>query len=236
MDLSPALRAAIADHARDDYPLEACGLLVDGGQGLAYVRCRNISTTPSEAFRIDPKSWLEAEQRGAVRAVVHSHPDGGFAPSPADRAALEGGALPWVILSWPGGQFSITYPSARGVPYVGRQFIHGSQDCFTLLRDYYRRELGVSLPEVWHGYEWWQEGENLYLDHAARAGFEQVDSLRLHDVVLMRIAARVPNHVGVYTGDGTILHHLANQLSRHDTYGGIWQRATHGFYRYVGPR
>ena len=236
MELTLEVRTAIQAHAELEYPNECCGLVVHDGQRLRYVPGRNLSTAPADQFRLDPRSWLAAEKVGNVRAVVHSHPDGGFAPSTADRAALDGGFVPWVVFSWPEGKFSVTYPSSRGAPYTGRQFIHGSQDCFTLLRDYYRRELGVSLPEVWHGYEWWQEGENLYLDHAATAGFQQVNSLQTHDVVLMRVAARVPNHVGIYVGDGRILHHLANQLSRHDTYGGIWQRATHGFYRYVGPR
>jgi proteasome lid subunit RPN8/RPN11 len=236
MEISRELRAAIAYHAGTEYPREACGLIVHDGTQLLYVAGRNISNTPTQDFRLDPRDWIAAEAIGQVRAVVHSHPDASFAPSTADRAMIDAGHLPWVIISMPDAMMSVNYPSGRGTPLVGRQFIHGSLDCFTLLRDYYRYNLGIALPDVWHAYDWWQEGENLYLDHCTAAGFEQVESPRLHDVVLMKIASRVPNHVGIYTGDGRILHHMANQLSRHDTYGGIWQRATHGFYRHRDTR
>lgn len=233
MQLTDDLRAQIRAHAEAEYPREACGLVVsDVGGALQYRRCANISIDPTEEFRLAPKDWLLAEAAGKVVAVVHSHPDGDYRPSASDLAVLEAGNVPWVILSWPAGLFSVTHPSKAGLPLLGRQFVHGTLDCFTLVRDYYRTELGIYLPDVWHAYDWWAEGGNLYLDHYAEAGFERVNSLRQHDVILMTIRAKVPNHAGVYLGGGMILHHFAHQLSRRDLYGGLWQRATYGFFRH----
>jgi len=36
----------------------------------------------------------------------------------------------------------------------------------------------------------------------------------------------VPNHAGVYLGDGIMLHHLYGRLSSRDVYGGYWREVT----------
>jgi cell wall-associated NlpC family hydrolase len=72
---------------------------------------------------------------------------------------------------------------------------------------------------------------NLYLDNFGSAGFGVTDltdrtSLKVGDVLLMQVAASVPNHAAVYLGDGLILHHLQGRLSSRDVYGGYWQKVT----------
>ena len=62
------------------------------------------------------------------------------------------------------------------------------------------------------------------------AGFAPVEmsALRPHDVILLRVAAPVPNHAAIYLGDQVMLHHLQGRLSSRDVYGGWWlQNTTH---------
>ena len=105
------------------------------------------------------------------------------------------------------------------------------------MRDWFRSERGVLLPNFARFDDWWKRGENLYLDNFSRVGFEVVNFADLRnllpgDCFLMQVASPVPNHAAVYLGDGLILHHLQGRLSSRDVYGGYWQKVTTHVLRY----
>lgn len=101
----PDFRSEAEAHAAEQFPKEACGLVVDGD----YWRCRNIADNPEQDFVISPVDWARAMLSGTIEAVVHSHPDGGPA-SEADMRACTGTKLPWHIWSMPEEQWSIINP------------------------------------------------------------------------------------------------------------------------------
>lgn len=111
-------------------------------------------------------------------------------------------------------------------------------DCYTLIKDWYERERGVVLPDFERHDNWWNDGHsNLYMDHFREAGFEpvgQYPELEVGDVILMQIRSKngVPNHAGVYVGDGMILHHMYGRLSCKAIYGGILRDYTRLVVRY----
>ncbi|WP_205049242.1 C40 family peptidase, partial [Photobacterium sanguinicancri] len=84
----------IREHAADDYPNEACGLIVAVRKSQRYIRCRNVHPEPAEHFQIDPSDYADAEDIGRVLAVVHSHPDATSRPSRMDSAQCDAGGLP----------------------------------------------------------------------------------------------------------------------------------------------
>jgi len=79
----PAIRDAIAAHARDEAPNESCGLLLlDGDRAVEYVRAVNTAASPYRfALYLDPLRWSEIE---LDQAVVHSHPSSPPRPSRTD--------------------------------------------------------------------------------------------------------------------------------------------------------
>jgi hypothetical protein len=98
--------------------------------------------------------------------------------------------------------------------YEGRPFIHGIFDCYTLVRDYYKRNFNIFLPtNIQRNWEWWNKGENLYLENAKDCFFEEAEDVRKHDILLMKINSPVPNHAAIYIGDGKILHHMSGRFS-----------------------
>lgn len=98
--------------------------------------------------------------------------------------------------------------------YENRPFLHGLFDCYTLIRDYYKRNFDVYLPtNIQRNWEWWAQGENLYVDNAKDYSFEEVSDLQKHDVLIMKIGSSMPNHGAIYLGEGKILHHLAGRFS-----------------------
>lgn len=108
---APPLRLAapswrrIREQATAAWPDEACGFLFHNtaaaaGRGTRANGCRNIASAPERAFLIEPEDLLRLEQAlrlhaGAIVGVWHSHPHGGAAPSPSDRAAAWPG---WIYL------------------------------------------------------------------------------------------------------------------------------------------
>jgi [CysO sulfur-carrier protein]-S-L-cysteine hydrolase len=92
--LSMTIRAEIIEHARQDYPNEACGLIVGtsaaaaGGEALRFVPTRNAAGSP---FRYEIDSiellavTLEADRNDEeIWGIVHSHTHTPARPSPTD--------------------------------------------------------------------------------------------------------------------------------------------------------
>ena len=77
------VRAELEQHARDEAPNEACGLIVlRDGRAERYVRGRNPARSPYRfELDVDPETWF-LEDEGYELAVFHSHP-----PRPRVRRA-----------------------------------------------------------------------------------------------------------------------------------------------------
>jgi len=224
------------DHAIRDYPNESCGLILVSKGKERYVPCRNLARSKSDHFVLDPEDYAAAEDAGTITGIVHSHPDVAATPSEGDRVGCEASGLPWYIFAVHkdimddsialAGEAAFE-PSGYEAPLVGRQFSHGVLDCYALVKDYYKRELGIELMQVERTDDWWNRGEDLYMKHYEEAGFVPVTGeLKKGDMIIMQIRAPEPNHAGVYLGDGQFLHHLYNRLSSRDIYGGYWQEQT----------
>lgn len=234
--MQPETRLAAIQHAIECYPQESCGLIIVADGIEQYVPCVNKATTKSEHFIIAAEQYAEIEDMGTITAVVHSHPDAHQRPSEADQVSCELSGLPWYIFAIHKNDEGVvslfgessTEPRGYEAPLVGREFAFGVLDCYTLIKDYYHRELGIELPEAERADGWWNKGENLYIDNYQQAGFESVNGtdLQIGDVILMQIRSKVPNHAGVYIGDGLFLHHLYGRLSSRDIYGGYWRECT----------
>ena len=118
LDTIPAVlvisRAALADMiglALDEYPLEACGLIIgrrvpvgEPGDGAhEFYPCTNVAES-ARVYTIDPKDHLraerDAEDRGLeIIGVVHSHTHTEPYPSPTDVAQAPDPAWHYVIVS-----------------------------------------------------------------------------------------------------------------------------------------
>lgn len=233
MNLQPGIIDTIRDHAAQDYPREACGVVIIFKGKQRYFPCRNLAEK-NEHFVIAPEDYAAAEDAGEVVMVVHSHPNIAALPSQVDLVGIEKTHLPWLIVNWPTGAYTITEPSGYEAPLVGRQFAPGILDCLTLIQDWYRRELGITLKDYERQDEWWLKGEDHYRKRFADCGFVEVTdgTLKPNDVIFMQVASPVPNHGAVYLGDNIIIHHVMGRLSSRDVYGGWWRKITTGVVRH----
>ncbi|EEQ2146518.1 phage tail protein [Escherichia coli] len=220
--------SAILAHARRCAPAESCGFVISTPEGERYLPCVNISAEPEAYFRIAPEDWLRAEMQGEIVALVHSHPGGLPWLSEADRRLQIKSALSWWLVCR--GEIH----KFRCVPHLtGRRFEHGVTDCYTLFRDAYHLA-GTEMPDFEREDDWWRNGQNLYLDNMAVTGFYRVplSSAQAGDILLCCFGASVPNHAAIYCGNGELLHHLPEQLSKRERYSEKWQRRTHSVWRH----
>jgi [CysO sulfur-carrier protein]-S-L-cysteine hydrolase len=79
----PAVREAVADHARRELPNESCGLLLlDGDRAVEYVPATNEAASPYRfELYLDPERWSEID---LDQAIVHSHVSAPPRPSRTD--------------------------------------------------------------------------------------------------------------------------------------------------------
>lgn len=222
-------------HAKDEYPKESCGLIVNDG----YIRCENIFEDKIKGFRIDKHVIQKAYQSGNFQAVVHSHCDTEWIwASGEDIKRQEKMGVPWGIVDLHNKSVREVFFWGDQLPIqdlLGRPFIHGIYDCYGIVRDYYRKK-DIILPNFPRDWGWWEDGENTILNNVKEAGFILVkpDRLQPEDVVIGKVKFKYPNHCGVYLGNGLILHHTAkpNTLSCEVPYNTMSQYITHGA-RYV---
>jgi proteasome lid subunit RPN8/RPN11 len=99
--IGAAVRRALEEHARQEEPNEACGLiLLRDGVAERYVPGRNAAASPYRfELDLDPETWF-LEDQGYELAVFHSHLSSPARPSRTDVENIglwEG--KPYVILS-----------------------------------------------------------------------------------------------------------------------------------------
>src|SRR5438105_515683 len=82
----------IIDHARSEYPYEACGLIGgQNGQAEAITPVPNASLSPQSSFEMERQAMVDtiiAFQRAGLEVIgiYHSHPASAAIPSDSDVA------------------------------------------------------------------------------------------------------------------------------------------------------
>ena len=232
-------KEAIFNHAAACYPRESCGFIVN----REYIECRNVADSDNE-FKIDPRDLVKAEKLGKIEAIVHSHPDGSSQPSTFDKLQMSKHGVPWVICAYPELDIAVHKDKDYQAPLINREYIHGVLDCYSIVRDYYSRELNIELDNFERQDLWWEsaDSEDLYTANFKSQGFVEVDNLQRHDIILCRVQpTHHVNHALIYLGDDgsltseqsehvvnnhLMLHHPYLRRSRREIYGNIWQERT----------
>lgn len=245
---APEVLSAFQAHAIAAYPQECVGAITADG----YLPLENVAVHPEGA--VEPAEWrrrhfdggdpvieLIADQK--LLALVHSHPDGPEGPSAADQRQQAAMGIIWGLCMC---NHEVASPpffwgdDLPVVPLLGRMFRNGPSgtdhkgDCGALVRDWYRTERGILLPDCPRDDEFWKHGGDLYMEHYPRCGFApaSADEPAVGDVILLQIRSEVVNHAAVYVGDGLMMHHLSGRLSRVEPVG-QWLKYARAWMRHA---
>ena len=223
-------------HAQEEDPKESCGFLLNIKGKEKYFPCENLSTYSQQCFIIDPNDYIKAEESGNILAVVHSHPVTPPVASQADMIGCENSNLPWHIVNPKTEEWGYLEPSGYKPPLLGRPWVWGITDCWSLVRDWYKEEKNIILRD-WDRPSTPQQflEKPLFESCAWRTGFRELrpnEKLLNGDVLLMSILSPTLNHGAIFI-NGDVLHHLADRISCKEPYNEWLLKCTGKRYRYA---
>jgi cell wall-associated NlpC family hydrolase len=119
---------------------------------------------------------------------------------------------------------TVEYKHLAGIPFTGI----GKRDCYALVRDFMRDNFNVELTNFARPHDWSSDEidlfENLHeVDGWVKHTDFRVKELRPGDVLAMSVGESNPNHLAVFVGDDTIVHHLYGKMSRYEPFAGFWR-------------
>lgn len=221
----------ILSYCQSKFPEEACGLIILWKGRYKWVPCENIHQKKDTEFAISSQDFKKAYDLGQIVCVVHSHTDGNKEFSDFDRQSQQRQGYDWLLVSTDGNSAeisaTITAPK-KAVALYGRQYKFGVYDCLTFVRDWYKQEWGIHINDYDRKENFWDYGEELYLDNYQAEGFVEValQDIRYGDVILLALGGPITAHAGVYLGNNKFGHHLNDRLSSVDIYGAYYQDRT----------
>ncbi len=223
-------------HAKDQDPKEAVGLVLNIRGKLKYYPCNNLAITDHQCFILDPEDYLKADNAGDIVGIFHSHPINPPTPSQADKVSCEASGLPWYIVNPTSQEWSYLEPCGYKPPLLGRQWVWGVTDCWSLVRDWYKENKNINLRD-WERPLTPQEFNDkpLFEQCADDTNFRELQNnerLEDGDVLLMSIMYPTLNHVALFF-QGDVIHHLTDRLSCREPYSEWLLKCTGKRYRYV---
>lgn len=227
MELTQEIKFKMIQHAKREFPKECCGLLLrNENNALIYIACNNVADDPTQTFQVDPMDIIAVSPNLEIIGIVHSHTNNKNYLSKYDLLNQRTNNLDWYLIC---GNSITKYRPIQSL--LKRDFKFNEQDCYNLFQDVYMLA-GIDFPSFKYVENWYELGQNLYVDNLQKYDFEKVNEPELGDVILFQVGSEIPNHCGIYIGNQMFIHHSINQLSKRDLLGGYWLKHTHSIWRY----
>ena len=236
--MQESIQITIREHALRHPHEEVCGAIYHDGTALPIA---NISPRRHEEFILCPKTLGES-YRQSLCGVYHSHPDSPtHAFSSADIEASNKCGLPFMLYSVKQDAFAVYRPLniRNSKIYLGRKFIYGLNDCYTLVSDFYYHEFGIILRRQVDRIDdsWIKHQQDYYYNEMIKEGFfelQQPFNIKPNDVIMTSLPTyNFPIHAAIVLSDNRVLHHLPNNISRIELFDRQWRQRTKKVLRHV---
>lgn len=221
----------IKEYCLKNTEIEMCGLVILQNNICKVVGVTNSHTNPSNNFKLNEIEYaLSTDLSDEITAVFHSHING-KGPSFIDKFNCNIHKIKYIIYEIVNDKFYFIHP--KDINYLNRKFEIGHNDCYSLVRDYYREELGIKLRNYYRDQSWFVGEKNLFDELFEECGFIKVDDLKENDCILFKINNKIySNHIGVYLGNNKFLHHPIRNNSEIIELNGLYKNNINYFIRH----
>lgn len=213
LELTSKQWEAIEKHTLERYPEEMCGFLTE----TDFIPVSNIAENPKASFTISAEDRVK--YLNSAIAIVHSHTKDPRepelfdlrTPSFSDFKNQQKTNLPWLIVGCESISVSspLQFPRIPNNEYLGRRFQWFVNDCYSLVQDFYKFNLGIELPNavVETDYKEIRSSEDLFEPYILEFGFVEIllEDIQEGDLIILDNRGIANNHLGIYT-QGQILH------------------------------
>ncbi len=208
--LTDKIKSEIKEFSLTNREEESCGVLVSIGDEVITYKSKNISFHKSKHAILNPLDYIRAAKLGKIIAHFHSQPCG--APSFTDYLNAINHNIYSIIYSIKRDIFYIIEPKLKD--YLDLDYQCGISDCYTLVREYFNKELNIKLNDYNREDNWWKNSPNLILENFKKEGGIPVSfgDIRPNDVIVFNVN-NIPGHFSIYIGSGLILHHPFEEKS-----------------------
>lgn len=209
---------------------ESCGVIVVDNTKLKWIPCENVAVKDND-FVINARDYASILLRYRVYAIVHNHINYPPIPSTNDITYCNELAVPFIIFNSATMEKHVLYPNQMNL--IGRPYIFGIYDCLSVAMDWYAVNRKITFNRGEYEDTWWKKGKDyLTASELKKWGFKRILEPFEGDIVLFRMGALVPNHIGVLLKDDTFLHHAENRLSTIESLYPLWGPHIVAYYTY----
>jgi proteasome lid subunit RPN8/RPN11 len=228
--LSPELKSQIKEYALQNPNVELCGLVVSSGDSTFIYKCKNISQNSGKHFELSPFDYLRAYDEGRNKIVGFFHSQKSVKPSTLDIVNYRNHKIPSYIYSHESDEvFEVTDKHLKYNKYLGREFEIGKNDCFSLVREFYKNEKNISIFDYPRKDNWYKDSPEIIKSNYKKEGFIIID---LNDIINGDIVEFFNFHFAIYLDGDFLLHHERNRHSNIEYFSDIWKKRITNVYRH----
>ncbi len=210
--LTLKLKQDIKNYAFQFVDEEIGGVLIENNNGISFFPCANLSYNKNNNYILSYLDYIKAEKHGKIIAMVHSQENDG--PSILDNISAINFNLYSIIYCWKSGNFYVIKPELKD--YLYKNFTIGVNDCFSLMKDYFKNELNINISNYSRKENWHIDNPKIMLESFGKEGFIEINDigkLKLHDVLLFGKNKNELYHIGIYQENNLMLHHPRDSKS-----------------------
>lgn len=230
------LKEKIKNESIKKYPQEICGFIYVDKNSYKFdiYSCRNVANNKTNNFLISPQEYLACSSLGKITSCYHSHSNDNLDFSEMDKENSNKYNIHYILYNVKHNQFKFYSPNSEKNTYIGRPFMLGQSDCFTLMQEYALKEekIIINFPKINSYPRSLKDIRDLYENNFIQQGFLKLDKdtpLKKSDGLMMlfpSVSEAYPTHAAVYLGNGLILHQPYNSFSCVNLYDGFYKKHT----------
>ena len=172
-------------------PEEACGFIYFDGVSYSWEGVENIyEEDKSQFFAISSEQTQKAYKSGKLYAVFHSHTQTKESFTPTDVEIQKKTGVPWVLFNIHGKPEAYWLKNEKKErPLYDRPYVWHVYDCYSFVKDFYEQEFGIVLNDYVREENFFDKGQELYLDNFEKEGFSEValSEIKYGDLILFKL-------------------------------------------------